>query len=320
MVLLSVLSGLVLLLLGGEALVRGSVAVARRLGLSPLLIGITLVGFGTSMPELVASVEAARQGSPAIAIANVVGSNIANTLLILGTAAVLAPLPFGRDGFRRDIASLATVTAVMTALIVGGSISRVTGAGLVAGLAAYTFLTYVSETKAYRASAAVHARSAEQAAPPRVGLTSGLVTSAAGIAAVLLGAKLLVGGAIEVARQAHVSEAVIGVTLVAIGTSLPELVTSIVAALRGHSEVAYGNVVGSNVFNILGIAGVTATLAPIQVPAELAAVDVWVMAGAIMLLAGIGLTRRRLGRPGGFLFLASYGLYILAVLGRRSSP
>jgi len=314
MILLRILLGAALLLVGGEALVRGSVGVAKRLGLSPLLIGLTLVGFGTSTPELMASIEAAFQGSPAIAIGNVVGSNIANILLILGTAAVIAPLTLPRHAFRRDLTVLAVVTLLMAGFTLAAVVSRAAGVALVVALAGYTAFSFLSERRSGRAEAEAHVLSAEQATPAHPRLSLGLATATGGILAVVAGADLFVAGAIALSRQAHVSEAVIGVTLVALGTSLPELVTSVVAALRGHSEVAYGNVVGSNIFNVLGIVGVTATLRPVPVPAELAAFDTWVMLGAVAVLAGTGFAFKRLGRIAGSVFLACYGLYILAVL------
>ena len=167
---LSLLAGLVLLFAGGEALVRGSVAVARRLGVSPLLIGLTLVGFGTSTPELVASLEAALQGSPAIAVANVIGSNIANILLILGVAALISPVPVPNEGFRRDAVSLTVVTLLMAGLAVIGTVGRATGVGLIALLVGYTAYAYFSERRSYRAAAAAHEMSVKEVMPPAMGI------------------------------------------------------------------------------------------------------------------------------------------------------
>jgi cation:H+ antiporter len=312
--------GIVLLMVGGDVLVRGSVALARRLGLSPLLIGLTLVGFGTSTPELVASVEAARRGAPAIAIANVIGSNIANTLLILGVAAIFVPIGLARSGFRRDMLTLAALSLLLASFVVWGEIGRSSGVGLVVALIAYTVHAYVSEKTPSRPEDGPEMPAVNHEASGRRGFAMAVAMFAGGVIAVVAGADLLVGGAIALSRQAHVSEAVIGVTLVAVGTSLPELITSIAAALRGHGDVAYGNVVGSNVFNVLGITGLTATVNPISVPAELASLDVWVMVGSVAALAAIGLAFRRIGRVSGLLFVLLYGFYVLTVLNRMAAP
>ena len=311
---LSLLAGIVLLFAGGEALVRGSVAVAKRLGISPLLIGLTLVGFGTSTPELVASLEAALRGSPAIAVANAVGSNIANILLILGVAALIAPVPVAKEGFRRDAIVLAAVTLLMIGLGVAGTVSRATGIGLVAALAAYTGYAYVSEKRSYRSAAITHEQSVQEVMPRTMGIAGGLVTTVSGIGGVVLGAHFLIGAAITLARQAQMPEAVIGVTLVAVGTSLPELATAVIAALRGHADVAYGNIVGSNVFNILGIVGVTAIVRPLAFPAELLGLNMWVMAASVAVLVVLGATAGRLDRRAGAALLAGYAVYLFLVL------
>ena len=311
---IELIGGLVLLLGGGEGLVRGSVAVATRLGISPLMIGLTLVGFGTSTPELVASVEAALMGAPGIAVGNVVGSNIANILLILGLSAVILPLATTREAFRRDGTVLIAASLLMLAMVLTGAIGRWSGAFLLLLLAAYISYTYVTERAAEDPSAAMHAAEAAevQTRPMSVGL--GLVTTVGGIAAVVLGASLLVGAAVEIARDVGLSEAVIGLTLVAVGTSLPELVTSVMAAIRRHGDVAFGNVVGSNIFNILGIAGTTALVAPIEVPIEIARLDIWVMVATAVLLVVFATTGWRVSRREGGIFLAAYGLYLLVQL------
>jgi len=311
---LSLLAGLVLLFVGGEALVRGSVAVARRLGISQLLIGLTIVGFGTSTPELVASLEAALQGSPAIAVANVIGSNSANILLILGVAALISPVPVPNEGFRRDAVSLTVVTLLMAGLAVIGTVGRATGVGLIALLVGYTAYAYLSERRSYRAAAAAHEMSVKEVMPPAMGIPVGLVVTVSGIVALVFGGHLLVGAAITLARQAQVPEAVIGVTLVAVGTSLPELMASVIAAVRGHGDVAYGNIVGSNVFNILGILGVTAVVKPTPFPPELRGLDMWVMAGSTAMLIAFGATTGRLDRRAGAVLVSGYAVYLLIVL------
>ena len=306
---LELFGGLVLLLAGGEALVRGSVGVATRLGVSPLVIGLTLVGFGTSMPELVASLEAALIGAPGIAVGNIVGSNIANILLILGLAAVIYPMATTRRAFGRDGSVLIAVSLLMVGVALAGSLGR--GAGLVflALLVAYTVLTYLAERRG-GPSAEMHAAEAAEMAPRPMALPLGLVLVAGGIAGVVWGASLLVGASVEIARAAGLSETVIGLTLVAVGTSLPELVTSVMAAIRRHADVAFGNVVGSNIFNILGIGGVTAVVSPIEVPGQIVVLDVWVMLGTAVLLVCFAVTGWRVSRGEGAIFLGLYAAYM----------
>ncbi|MGE0255757.1 MAG: calcium/sodium antiporter [Alphaproteobacteria bacterium] len=308
---LELAAGLVLLLGGGEFLVRGSVAVATRLGVSPLLIGLTLVGFGTSTPELVASVEAALIGAPGIAVGNVVGSNIANVLLIMGVAAVLLPMATTRAAFTRDGAVLVGATLVMVGIVLGGSLERWGGAVLLVLLAAYSGYAYLTERGGGPAAELHAAEVAEVAVPRTLSLGAAAALALGGIAGVVLGASLLVDSAIVIARDLGLSEAVIGLTLVAVGTSLPELATAVMAALRRHGDVALGNVVGSNIFNILGIAGVTALVKPIPIPAEIVRFDVWVMLAAALLLVVFAVSGWRITRREGAVLLAGYVAYLV---------
>ena len=306
--------GLVLLLGGGEALVKGSVAVARRLDVSPLLIGLTLVGFGTSTPELVACLQAALRGAPGIAIGNIVGSNIANVLLILGLAAVIFPLATTKEAFRRDSAVLIGASLLMLGAVLLGALGRAAGIVFLVLLALYTIYTYLTERRRPDAAAEVRRAEAEAAAPAReMALWQGLLLAAGGIAAVVIGAGFLVDAAVVIARAAGLSETVIGLTLVAVGTSLPELVTGVMAAIRRQADVAFGNIVGSNIFNVLGIAGLTAVVSPIAVPPEIATLDIWVMLGAAVLLVVFAATGWRVARREGLVFLVCYAGY-MAVL------
>lgn len=304
------IGGGILLLAGGEVLVRGSVAVASRLGVSKMLIGLTLVGFGTSTPELVASLNAALAGSPGIAIGNVVGSNIANVLLILGVAALILPLKANPEAFRRDRWVLLFTAALLLAFSLAGTIGRLAGGLFVLLLAGYTAFSYLSDRRKGDAAAQLHESEAEQALPPHPNITVGLVQAIGGIAAVIFGADLLVDGAISVARAAGISEALIGLTLVAVGTSLPELITSIMASIRRHGDVAFGNIVGSNIFNILGIAGVTALVRPIAVPVEIIRFDIWVMLAVTLLLIFFAVSRWRIERWEAVIFLMLYLVYL----------
>lgn len=302
--------GFLLLVFGGDTLVRGATSAATALGVSPLLIGITLVGFGTSTPELVTSLQAVSAGSPGIAVGNVVGSNIANVLLILGLTALLRPIVVDPRAFRRDGPVLLLATAAGVAVIVYGSLDERIGAGFVGALLIYMIVTYVQERSRPQALPEGERleHEAQFAAAPRPKFWPSLVQAAFGIAVTIVGAKLLISGASSFARELGVSDTLIGLTVVAVGTSLPELVTSTAAALRRQSDVALGNVVGSNVYNLLGILGITALVQPITIPASLAALDVWVMAGAAVLLVWSA-SRGRITRLGGFLLLLGYAGY-----------
>jgi cation:H+ antiporter len=309
------LAGLAMLGLGGDVLVRGAVGVARRFGLSPLLIGLTLVGFGTSMPELATSLQANLGGSPDVAIGNVVGSNIANILLILGIAAVIRPIACDRAAFRRDGPMLAASQLAMAAVILTGVVGRVEGAVMLAGLLAYTVFCYMSERRAGDAAARMHAQEAELPALPQAPLWLSAAMALGGIALTIAGARLLVDGAIDLARAAGISEAVIGLTLVAVGTSLPELATAIVAALRRQGDVAFGNVIGSNIFNALGILGATALALPLPAAERILAFDLWVMLGVAALAILATMTGWRIDRREGVLFLAGYAAYLAVLAG-----
>lgn len=305
MPILELLAGLALLVAGGEGLVRGSVAVATRLGVSPLVIGLTLVGFGTSTPELVASVQASLIGAPGIAIGNVVGSNIANVFLVLGASAVILPVVAHRDALWRDGTAMILASIVMVGIVLYGTLGRPAGLCLVALLVVYTVGSFVKDM---RSDNGVDP-SQELPTWPRA-LATALVLAVARIAGVVIGADLLVDSAVEIAGLMGISQATIGLTIVAVGTSLPELVTSVVAAVRRHGDVALGNVLGSNIFNILGIAGVTAVVAPIPIPDEIARFDVWIMVAAAVLLVAFAATRRGIGRVEGAFLLLAFAAYI----------
>ena len=310
MTLALVAAGLALLLVGGEFLVRGAVATANRLGVSPLLAGLVIVGFGTSTPELVTSVNAALIGAPGIAVGNVVGSNIANLLLILGIGALLFPVPVDARAFRRDGSILAAVTILGAAVALWGFVDRAIGLALVLTLLAYVVLTYVLEKRRHTPAEKVYVEEAELKATPGLGLWPALGLAGLGLVGVVVGADWLVRGAVDVARAAGLSETLIGLTLVAIGTSLPELATTVVAGLRRQTEVAIGNVIGSNIFNLLFILGTTALVKPIPIPPEIAAFDVWAMLAATALALFLIRTGWRVTRLEGALLLGCYALYL----------
>ena len=274
-------AGLVLLFIGGEMLVRGSVRLARSLGISPLLIGLAVVGFGTSMPELVVSLDAALQGRPDIAVGNVVGSNIANILLILGATALVSPIYCAPQVVRRDGLAVLAASVVLVALGLTGQIVSWQGGLMVVSLGVFIVYSYWTEKYRMAPSATLHEREAEEfdehSRP--LWVNAGILT--VGLVAIMGGANLLVDGAVVIARSAGVSEAVIGLTLVAIGTSLPELAAGIIAAYRNHTDVALGNVLGSNLFNILSILGTTTLVTPISINPEIID-DLWIMLGVAL--------------------------------------
>lgn len=302
--------GLALLTVGGEALIRGSLAAAKRLGISPLLSGLVIVGFGTSAPELVVSVNAAIDGQPDIAIGNVVGSNIGNILLILGLCALVTPLVVKPLALQRDAVTVVAASALFVVLAGGGALGRLDAALLFGTFVAYLAWAYWSERFLAAPSGEIHqAESEELSAIPK----SALLT----VIALLFGLLLLVGGsqvfllgATGIAEDFGVPEAVIGLTLVAVGTSLPELSISVIAALRRHTDVAVGNVLGSNIFNLLGILGVSAFLQPLSIPLRVLQFDQWVMLVTSVLLLMFLYTGRCLSRAEGGVLLVGYGTYI----------
>lgn len=313
---LEIVAGMALLLGGGEALVRGAVAIARRLGVSPLLIGLTLVGYGTSTPELVASLEAAFAGVPDVALGNVVGSNIANVLLILGVAVLVSPLRIEPSSFRRDAVALIVSAVAAVALAATGEVGRVAGLILLGLVVLYTVATYRAEAaKPDEWGAILEAEGELKDGSRPLGSARAVAFAVGGIVATVVGAGLLIDGAVTLARGLGVSELVIGLTLVAVGTSLPELATALVAAWRGQTELAYGNVVGSNIYNLLGILGITALASPLPVPAGLLAFDLPVMLAATAALILFALTGWRIGRREGATLLAGYLLYLGALFG-----
>ena len=298
-----VLGGLVALVVGGEFLVRGAVAVAQRAGLSPLVIGVTLVGFGTSVPELMTSLIAAFDGLPGIALGNVVGSNIANILLILGLSALIAPVA-GRAFVERDGWVMLGVTGLCAALMLTGAVGRPAGLVFLALLAVYLTVTLRSGGAAL-----------DEGDQPPQPVWRGAALFVAGLLGVMIGARFLVDGASDIAVRFGVSEAVIGLTIVAVGTSLPELVTSVIAARKGQGDIAIGNVIGSNIFNVLGILGITAVVSPLPVPGEMLGLTFWIfLAAAIAPAAMIMLMRGRLTRGAGLAFVAAYAAYTVLLI------
>lgn len=316
------IAGLGLLIVGGEFLVRGAVQVATHLGVSPLVIGLTLVGFGTSTPELVTSVQAALSDAPGIAYGNIVGSNIANILLIAGIAALLSPIFVGSSALKRDgLVILAVAVAFATASAVM-PMGRAIGAVFILALVGYILLAFRQERATAPDHGAVYDKSlalqeADPALAPPTPLQASFLTAVliaiGGLVLVVFGGKFLVDGAVSLARGFGISETVIGLTIVAVGTSMPELVTSIVAGLKKQGDVAFGNIVGSNIYNILGIGGFTALIAPGAVPIEIVSFDNLVMIAVSIALVAFAWTGLRISRWEGMALLAGYVAYVYVI-------
>ncbi|KMW56252.1 K+-dependent Na+/Ca+ exchanger related-protein [Candidatus Rhodobacter oscarellae] len=299
--------GLIILLLAGDALVRGAVNLALRLGISALIVSLTVVSFGTSAPELVISVDAVLSNSPGIALGNVVGSNIANVLLVLGVPALFAGMSFRQTETKRSYLSMLSASVIFITVCFLGPLTLVHGLLLLAVLS----LVMVDQFSIAMKQRVTEAP--EGADPSMPGWRIALFL-ALGLVGLPLGAEIFVDSAVSIATRFGVSETVIGLTLVALGTSLPELATTVVAAIRRQAEVALGNVIGSNIFNILAIIGAASLFGSIPVDPHFLSFNLWIMLGASLLLAPFVLMRRDMGRMSGVLFTALYVAYIVWVL------
>jgi len=298
--------GLFMLYAGGEALVRGASSLAARMRVSPLVIGLTVVAFGTSAPELAVSLEASLGGSPDIALGNVVGSNIANIGLILGMTALLRPARVEARLVRIDVPLMVGASLLVLFLLADGLISRPEGLVLILGLVGWIAFTAVA---ARRESEDVRSEFATGAPRSLSGVVIAILYVAAGLGALLLGGRLLIDAAVSVAASAGVSQAVIGLTVVAVGTSIPEFTTSVVAGLRGHGDIAVGNVIGSNLFNLLGVLGVAAMVRPLS-RGDIDSMTLFMFLAIALLVLPLLYTRHRLSRAEGAFLLAVYGGYI----------
>ncbi len=303
--------GLVVLVIGAELLVRGASRLALSLGVSPLVVGLTIVAMGTSSPEMAVSVSAALGGQVDLAMGNVVGSNIFNVLFILGASALIVPLVVDRQLVRQEVPIMIGVSLLLVALTANGSISRVEGAVFLALLVGYTAMLYVQSRRASAAGAA-----------PEVDVPTStwdahwavqLLLVVGGLVLLVLGARTFVDAAIDIARMFGVSDLIIGLTIVAAGTSMPEVATSIMAAIRGQRDIAVGNVVGSNIFNILGVLGLTAVVAPAALPVapSLANFDLPVMTVVAVACLPIFFTGHTIARWEGAVFLGYYVAYVV---------
>lgn len=307
-----VILGLLGLFYGADWLVKGAARLARSFGVPTLVIGLTVVAFGTSAPELLVSVTAALRGSSDIALGNVIGSNIANIGFILGLTGLLFPIAVHARVIRREIPLMIAISLVTYAIAFDGLISRFDGLILVAGLIAFNITAYVQATKGEDEALLLEIEEFEELesiTAPSARLTE-LGRIALGIAILMLGSRFMVDGAVAIARALGVSELVIGITLVAFGTSLPELATSLVAAFRKESDISVGNIIGSNIYNLLAILGITALVRPIPVAADTLRVEIPVMLAFSIALWPFVLDKKLHGWRAGVLFAAYLGFAI----------
>jgi len=307
---IAILAGFVLLVWGADRFVLGAGAVARNFGVSPLLIGLTIVGFATSAPEIMVSAIASLRDNPDLAIGNAIGSNIANIGLVLGATALARPMYIQSETLRREIPALLAVTLLSVMLFLDNYISRTDGIVLLLGLG---LLLYWMAGLGFR-SAAGDPMSAEYAAEIRSDMrtSTAMAWFVLGLAVLLTGAQFLVWGSIEIAELLGVSDLIIGLTIVAVGTSLPELAVSIVAALKGEHDLAFGNIIGSNMFNLLAVIGVAVTIRPVDIPHSVLTLHIPVMVGLTLVIFAIAYNfggRGRVYRAEGFLLLTSFVAY-----------
>lgn len=306
--------GVILLLWAGDWLVRGAASLARKWGVPALIVGLTIVAFGTSAPELVVSVQAVLRGSSELAIGNVIGSNIANVLLVLGLPALILAIPTNVSGVARNSFMALFATIVLMALMfIHRPLIMWQGAILFLGIIIYLSWMFSLAKSGADDPALVDMAEIDEMSgmPQKMSVIVGFILF--GIFGLAFGGHLIVENATDIAEAFNVSEAIIGLTIVAIGTSLPELATVIVAAYRGQTDVAIGNVLGSNIFNIFAVMGAAALTGPVSIPEKFMVFDIWVMLAAIVALTVFILRRAPISRPVGIVFFLSYLLYMAAI-------
>ena len=307
----ALVGGLVIMAFAGDFLVNGAVALAHRLGVSPLIAGIFIVGFGTSAPEMIVSLDAALEGRAGLALGNIVGSNIANVCLVLGIPALIFPFVAGGNGQGRALGAMLIATALWIGLTAAMPLHAGIGLFFVLILFGYCGYTFLAARRAV-------ALGIDPGVPleeaPGISVTRALVYVPLGIAGLILGAQLIIAGGVGVAEFYNVPQEWIGLTLLAIGTSMPEIGASVAAALRRRGDVAIGNILGSNVFNILGAGGIISFFGPISVAPTFRQYDHWAMALAAAIIAVLILTRARIGRLMGILLLLLYAIYIYGLI------
>lgn len=320
---ISIIVGLALLFFGGEWLVKGSIGISVKLKISAMLVSLVVIGFGTSAPELLVSLKAAYSGVPEIALGNVIGSNIANILLIIGVAAVLFPVKSGAIEVRRNSIVVIIASLILCIMTFIGSINQIGGSLMLLALISYLTWSYFDEKKREllpqanqdfnHASEEYNTHTQDDSPKPPKSLWLSLFFTLSGLAGLAAGAELLVNGSVSIAREYNISEAVIGLTLVAVGTSLPELATAIIASLKKHSDVVIGNVLGSNLFNIFFILGTTSLFKELPLQGRIAEIDVWVAFVVAVILYPVIKSDHIIDRKEGAFFLVLYILYTFAM-------
>ncbi|MEM6381723.1 MAG: calcium/sodium antiporter [Pseudomonadota bacterium] len=316
---LILLLGLAGLVITGDMLVRGAVGLAERFGIPPLIIGLTVVALGTSAPELMVSVQAAFEGVADIAIGNVVGSNIANVLLVLGVPALIAAIPCNQKGLKRSTFFMLGVSVLFIVFAFSGRLELWHGLVFLAALLLFLYGSYRSAIADQTGADMAQLETIDGVEGVPHSLWAALGFFAVGVIGLPFAADATVDSATAIARSLGVPEVVIGLTIIAIGTSLPELVTTVVAALKGQSDVGVGNVIGSNIFNILFILGTTAAITPIPIAQQIIRFDIWVMLAASLLLLPFVLGRRDIGRATGVIFLLAYVAYLGILVAHATS-
>jgi len=309
-ILIFLVLGLVALFIGAEGLIRGSSALALKIGITPLVVGLTVVAFGTSTPELVVSLKAALIGNSSISLGNIVGSNIANIALILGISAIIRPLDVHANIIRREIPIMIGISILLVLLLIDGELGLVDGIIFVLGIVIYTI---VNITMARKEKNAEVEKEFKEGLKTKLGVPISVIMILVGLGLMILGANYFVNSAIEIAKSIGVSDAIIGLTIVAVGTSLPELITSIVAAYKNESDIAIGNVVGSNIFNIFGILGITAIVIPLS-SAGISYVDFGVMLFTALILLPLSKTGFKISRLEGLFLVTGYIIYVYYLL------
>lgn len=310
-IIIFITAGLLMLFVGAEGLIRGSSSLALRVGITPLVVGLTVVAFGTSSPELVVSLKAAIEGNGDISLGNVIGSNIANIALILGVAALIRPLKVQAQVVKREVPIMIFVTLLLFFFLINKEINRIEGVIFFIGIIVYSFISVVLAKKENNKE--VEDEFAEGVAKKPLKIWIAIPFIIVGLALLVFGANLFLEASIEIAMRIGMSQAVIGLTIVAIGTSLPELVTSAVASIKNESDIAIGNVVGSNVFNILLILGVTAMIIPVSA-AEITMIDITVMLITAVIVLPMTRTKFVLNRWEGAFLLIGYFVYMYYLL------
>lgn len=308
--------GLLLLIIGSEAVLRGGIGLSKNFGLSPLLIGLLVVSIGTSAPEMVVSLEGALHGAPDLALGNIVGSNLANILLILGIGALVRPIPVSTKIVLRDGGALVAASAALLILVESGTIGRRDGWILMAAFAVYVVVSFVTDWRRPSPLCGSEARAQVRAGHEPTTAMS-MILLIFGLVCLYFGGGYVIDGGVALARMHHVPQAVIGLTVLAIGSSLPELATTITAAIRGQTAIAIGNLIGSNIFNILLVLGLTAVVHPLSVSPLVAHADIYVMMAAAAILPVMLASRWRLTRAQGAFLLFSYIAYLGFVAWRQ---